>query len=182
MEYRLKIQEETIPVEINSKEANTATATIEDREYDLKYTLISENELHLLVNGKSVNVYLAKTKTGKTILLNGRTYQVQDMDNLPKGPKKKKGIDGPTTVTPPMPAVVIAVNVNAGDRVEKGQKLVVVSAMKMETTLLAPYNGMVTRVNVQASDKVMPGDILVDIDEIKDEIKDEAVSELEGGK
>jgi biotin carboxyl carrier protein len=169
MEYRLKIQEETIPVEINSNEGNTATATIENREYDLKYTLISENELHLMVNGKSVNVYLAKNKNGKTILLNGRTYQVQDMDNLPKGPKKKKGIDGPTKVTPPMPAVVIAVGVNEGDRVEKGQKVVVVSAMKMETTLVAPYNGIVTRVNVQEGDKVMPGDILVDIDEIKDD-------------
>jgi 3-methylcrotonyl-CoA carboxylase alpha subunit len=85
-----------------------------------------------------------------------------------------------------MPAVVIAVCVNEGDRIEKGQKVVVVSAMKMETTLVAPYNGMVTRVNVRENDKVMPGDILVDIDEIKDENKDEikaeAVSELEGGR
>ena len=122
-----------------------------------------------MINGKSVNVYLAKNKSGKTILLNGRTYQVQDVDNLPKGPKKKKGIDGPTKVTPPMPAVVIAVDVNEGDRVEKGQKVVVVSAMKMETTLVAPYKGMVTKVNIQEGDKVMPGDILVDIDEIKDD-------------
>jgi acetyl/propionyl-CoA carboxylase alpha subunit len=169
MEYRLKIQEKTLPVEINNNEGNSATAIIEEREYNLKYTLISENELHLMVNGKSINVYLAKNKNGKTILLNGRTYQVQDEDNLPKGPKKKKGIDGPTKVTPPMPAVVIAVNVTKGDRVEKGQKVVVVSAMKMETTLVAPYKGIVTRVNVQVSDKVMPGDILVDIDEIKDD-------------
>jgi biotin carboxyl carrier protein len=68
-----------------------------------------------------------------------------------------------------MPAVVIAVCVNEGDRVEKGQKVVVVSAMKMETTLVAPYTGIITRINVQANDKVMPGDILVNIDEIKDE-------------
>jgi biotin carboxyl carrier protein len=174
MEYRLKIQEETLPVEINSTEQNTATATIEDRVYDLKYTRISEHALHLLVNGKSVNVYLAKNKNGKTILLNGRTYPVQDMDTLPKGPKKKRGMDGPTTVTPPMPAVVIAVCVQEGDRVEKGQKVVVVSAMKMETTLVAPYNGITARINVKEGDKVMPGDILVDIDQIKDD----AVSQL----
>ncbi len=170
MEYRLKIQGETIPVEINGNEGNTATATIEDREYDLKYSKISENELHLMVNGKSVNIYLSKNKNGKTIMLNGRTYQVQDMDNLPKGAKKKKGIDGPTKVTPPMPAVVIAVGINEGDRVEKGQGVVVVSAMKMETTLVAPYDGIVTKLNAKEGDKVMPGDILVDIDEIKDEI------------
>jgi biotin carboxyl carrier protein len=169
MEYRLKIQDETIPVEINCNEHRTATATIENREYDLKYARISDNELHLLVNGKSVNVYLSQNKNGKTILLNGRTYPVQDEDKMAKGPKKKKGIDGPTKVTPPMPAVVIAVCVAAGDRVEKGQKVVVVSAMKMETALVAPYTGIVARVNVKESDKVMPGDILVDIDQIKDE-------------
>ena len=36
-----------------------------------------------------------------------------------------------------MPAVVIAVSVKEGDIVEKGQGVVVVSAMKMETTLFA---------------------------------------------
>ncbi len=170
MEYKLTIQGDTIPVEINGNEENKATAVIEERVYDLKYSLISENELHLMVNGKSVNVYVSKNQNGKTIIYNGRTYQIQDEDNISKGPKKKKGVDGPTTVTPPMPAVVIAVLVNKGDRVEKGQGVVVVSAMKMETTLLAPYNGVVTGVNVTESDKVMPGEILVDIDEIKEEI------------
>jgi len=169
MEYKLRIQDKTIPVEINSNEENRATAVIEDKSYDLKYNLISENQLHLMVNGKSVNVYVSQNKNGKTLMLNGRTYQIQDEDRIAKGPKKKKGVDGPASVTPPMPAVVIAVNVTEGEKVEKGQKVVVVSAMKMETTLSAPYNGVVTRVNVSESDKVMPGDILVDIDEIKDE-------------
>jgi biotin carboxyl carrier protein len=169
MEYKLTIQEETIPVEINSIDENRATAAIEEREYDLKYSLISENELHLMVNGKSVNVFVSKNATGKTIMLNGKTYQIQDEDTVAKGPKKKKGVDGPTTVASHIPAVVIAVSVKEGDTVKKGQGVVVVSAMKMETTLCAPYKGVVTKVNVSESDKVMPGQILVDIDEIKEE-------------
>lgn len=169
MEYKLTIKEETIPVEINTNQENQAFATIEGREYELKYSLISGNELHLMLNNKSINVYVCKNNNGKTIMLNGKTYQVQDEDNLVKGPKKKKDMDGPTIVTSHMPAVVIAVTVKKGDMVQKGQGLVIVSAMKMETTLAAPYNGVVTRVNVAESDKVMPGEILVDIDEIKDE-------------
>ncbi|MRR35573.1 hypothetical protein EG829_13030, partial [bacterium] len=51
-----------------------------------------------------------------------------------------------------------------GDTVTKGQGVVVVSAMKMETTLQAPFAGMVTRVNTAEGDKVMPGMILVDIE------------------
>lgn len=170
MEYRLTIQDETIPVEINSGEENTASAVIEDREYGLKYFRISDNELHLVVNGRSVNVYVSNGPDGKTIMFGGKSYRVQDADNISKGPKKKSGFDsGPSIVTPFMPAVVIAVNVKAGDQVEKGQGVVVVAAMKMETTLKAPYSGVVSKVNVSEGDKVMPGDILVDIEEIKAE-------------
>ena len=52
MEYKLKIKEETLSIDINRHEENTATAIIEDREYDLKYSLISENELHLMVKDR----------------------------------------------------------------------------------------------------------------------------------
>ncbi len=180
MEYKLKIQEETVSVEINSHGENKAEAIIEGREYDLKYSLISENELHLMVNGKSINAYISQTADGKTIMLNGKIYKIQDEDKIPKGPKKKKGASGPSTVTPPMPAVVIAVTVKEGDSVEKGQAVVVVSAMKMETTLCAPYKGIVSKVNVIENDKVMPGEILVDIDPVNiEEQKEETVTKLE---
>ena len=71
MEYKLKVQDNTLPIEINSINENSATAKIEDRQYDLKYAVISENERHLIVNGKSINVYVSKTNIGKTIMLNG---------------------------------------------------------------------------------------------------------------
>ena len=169
MEYKLKIQDDVLPIEVTSSDENSATAKIQDRQYDLKYAVISENELHLMVNGKSLNVYVSKNSSGKTIMLNGRIYLVQDEDNISSGPKKRRGMEGPRTITSQMPAVVICVNVKQGDRVEKGQGLVVVSAMKMETTLSAPYRGIVTQVNVTERDKVMPGQILVDIDEIREE-------------
>lgn len=170
MEYRLTIKDDTVPVEIDSSDENKAAAVVGEREYDLKYSRISDNELHLMVNGKSVNVYVSDGPEGKTIMFKGKTYQVQDADNVSKGPKKRAGFDdGPSVVTPHMPAVVIAVNIKEGDRVEKGQGVVVVAAMKMETTLNSPFSGTVTKVNVVENDKVMPGDILVDIEEEKAE-------------
>ena len=179
MEYTLKIKEESVSVDINSQEENTAKAIIKDREYDLKYSRISDNQLHLMVNGKSINAYISQTPDGKTIMLNGKVYPIQDEDKISKGPKKRKGASGPSTVTPPMPAVVIAVMIKEGDRVEKGQGVVVVSAMKMETTLCAPYKGIVAKVNIGENDKVMPGQILVDIDPVnKDAQKEEAVAKL----
>jgi 3-methylcrotonyl-CoA carboxylase alpha subunit len=62
-----------------------------------------------------------------------------------------------------MPSVVMAALVKVGDLVEKGQEVVVLSAMKMETTLRAPFRGRVIKINAHVGDKVMPGEILVDL-------------------
>ncbi len=63
-----------------------------------------------------------------------------------------------------MPAIVIAILAKPGDAVEKGQGIIVVSAMKMETTLFAPYSGKIIAINTSEGQKVNPGDILVDIE------------------
>jgi 3-methylcrotonyl-CoA carboxylase alpha subunit len=59
---------------------------------------------------------------------------------------------------------VVRILVAAGDTVEKGQGVVVVSAMKMEMTLVAPYSGTVRAVNTQVGDQVSPGEILAEIE------------------
>ena len=63
-----------------------------------------------------------------------------------------------------MPSVVECIMVAEGDLVEKGQSVIVVSAMKMETTLQAPFKGKVLKINVAQGDKVMPGQILAEIE------------------
>ena len=62
-----------------------------------------------------------------------------------------------------MPAVVVRILIQKGEQVEKGQGLVVVSAMKMETTLCAPFAGEVTAIHTSVGEKVAPGEILVEI-------------------
>ena len=65
----------------------------------------------------------------------------------------------------PMPGKVLAMNVNAGDRVTKGQALVVLEAMKMEHSLPAPRDGVIGEVTVTTGDQVADGDILVAMQE-----------------
>ena len=54
----------------------------------------------------------------------------------------------PLQCTPTTPSMVAKVLVAAGDLVERGQPVVVLSAMKMETTLVAPHAGRVAALNV----------------------------------
>jgi biotin carboxyl carrier protein len=59
---------------------------------------------------------------------------------------------------------VVAVLVAAGDAVEKGQRLIVVEAMKMQHELNAGATGKVARIAVTAGDQVSPGQLLLEIE------------------
>jgi acetyl/propionyl-CoA carboxylase alpha subunit len=61
----------------------------------------------------------------------------------------------------PMPGKVVKVEVTEGDRVDEGQALVVMEAMKMEHTLRSPYSGTVTSVQTETGDQVEAGQTLV---------------------
>jgi 3-methylcrotonyl-CoA carboxylase alpha subunit len=60
-------------------------------------------------------------------------------------------------LTAPMPGKVIALHVKAGDRVERGQAVAVMEAMKMEHTLHAPRDGEVGEMLAGVGDQVAEG-------------------------
>ncbi len=64
----------------------------------------------------------------------------------------------------PMPGRVIAVRVEPGQAVTKGQELLVVEAMKMENALRAPRDGTVKSVAARAGDMVSAGVVLVELE------------------
>jgi len=61
----------------------------------------------------------------------------------------------------PMPGKVVKVEVNEGDKVDEGQVLIVMEAMKMEHTLRSPHSGTVTSVQTATGDQVEAGQTLV---------------------
>ncbi|HEV3025914.1 MAG TPA: pyruvate carboxylase, partial [Pirellulales bacterium] len=61
----------------------------------------------------------------------------------------------------PMPGMVVNVPVRAGESVAKGQKLLTMEAMKMETTLYAERDGQIAEVLVEAGNQVESGDLVL---------------------
>ena len=67
-------------------------------------------------------------------------------------------------LTSPMPGRVIAVKVSPGQRVSRGEEVLIVEAMKMENSVRAPRDGTVRSVAVAVGDMVSPKVALVEID------------------
>ncbi|HEX5469708.1 MAG TPA: biotin carboxylase N-terminal domain-containing protein [Gaiellaceae bacterium] len=70
-----------------------------------------------------------------------------------------------SSLTAPMPGVVIRVLASEGERVLARQPLVVLEAMKMETPLVSPYEAVVSRVHVSEGERVAGGALLVELEE-----------------
>ena len=75
---------------------------------------------------------------------------------------------GDGAILSPMPGRIIAVLIEAGQTVVKGQRLLVLEAMKMEQALHAPFNGTVAELKVSEGVQVPEGTLLVRIDQDED--------------
>ena len=64
----------------------------------------------------------------------------------------------------PMPGKVIAVKKSVGDRVAKGEELLIVEAMKMENAIRAPRDARVKQIAAKVGDMVAPGAVLVELE------------------
>lgn len=64
-------------------------------------------------------------------------------------------------VTAPMPGKVIKLNVTEGQKVEKGQLLLTLEAMKMENEIFAPKSGTVQIISAKQGANVSSGDVLL---------------------
>ncbi|KAJ0055534.1 hypothetical protein NL108_005367 [Boleophthalmus pectinirostris] len=100
--------------------------------------------------------------------LNGqlRSVLVKDtvaMKEMKFHPKAQKSIKG--QVGAPMPGKVLEVKVEVGAKVEKGQPLCVLSAMKMETVVNSPMSGTVKAVHVSADSSLEGDDLILEIEE-----------------
>jgi 3-methylcrotonyl-CoA carboxylase alpha subunit len=165
MKFSLRVQEETKQVETGQTDRDqTFSVRVDEKTFGVRAGRVSHGFYHLRIDGMAVRAMVLRQGQTKEVFLNGRVYRVTDEGQV-RTRSRRAHLESAGHVTPPMPAIVVRILVKEGDLVTRGQGLIVVSAMKMETTLAAPKAGRVIRVLTTLNAKVAPGDRLVEIQE-----------------
>ena len=117
--------------------------------------------LDLIIDGARVVCEVGPGERSDSLVVGSAGWSRRVAEAPPARPGRAAGARDTGLVTPPFPATVIAIRVNEGDAVERGQTLVVISAMKMEMNLTAPKDGVVESIETETGATVAPGDELI---------------------
>ena len=99
------------------------------------------------------------------VFVEGRTYVLE----LPReGTRRRRTRAHHSSLTAPKPATVRRINVTEGNRVGRGDTLIILEAMKMELPVKAGADGTVRAVHCREGELVQPGTELIEIDEFSE--------------
>jgi biotin carboxyl carrier protein len=151
-------------------------------EIEVQLPLRGETEVPMIVNGQPVTVSVpdldAPIDQMEWLIIDGRPHEVvlepelrwirtstglhrvevRDLDARVPRPHSHDG-----RVKSPIPGRIKAVFVQIDDRVEAGEPLLILEAMKMENEIRAPRTGTVAQLNVSAGQNVTLNEVLIEI-------------------
>lgn len=132
------------------------------------------------VNGKTYEVEVEEIQSGKAVPSNETQQKasepqpsinkpVPEMERDFSKKTEKQELEVETTsgssssINAPMSGLVIDVKVKKGDRVQSGDKLLVLEAMKMENDIVSDISGIIKEVHCKKGDNVETGETLITI-------------------
>lgn len=151
-----------IEILISPINKNGFKAKLNEQEYVLRTQLI-DDQLSIELNGKNYHAIVDNKKQSLTLYTaNGQiTLERFSWNTLDAYSSTHKG-----QLTAPMPATVVAILKNIGEKVKAGDRLIVLEAMKMEHTIHAPTDGVLSDIFYSVGSQVNEGEELLSLSEI----------------
>jgi biotin carboxyl carrier protein len=115
----------------------------------------------LVIDEVATEVSVVARGDAFAVQIGGRTDRFRLLDERAmRAHRKSAGDQGDREVRAAMPGKVVTVLVEVGTKVERGQGLLVIEAMKMENEVSAPRAGTVQEIRVKPGQAVEPGELL----------------------
>jgi biotin carboxyl carrier protein len=133
--------------------------TINGNVYKVAINRIEDTIADVEVNGTPYKVEMNKPTKKQVVTIN-RPAQT----TIAPVTRPQPANSGTTALRSPLPGVIIDVMCKVGDTVKKGQKVLVLEAMKMENAINAEKDGVVKELKVNKGDSVLEGADLIIIE------------------
>lgn len=104
--------------------------------------------------------WVAASGDVRWVFLDGKAYEI----DVELEGRRRRSVQGQGSLSAPMPATVVRVDVSPGTPVHRGDTLIILEAMKMELPIRAASDGTVKSVSCKPGDLVQPGVALIDIE------------------
>ena len=163
MKFAVTIGDTTEMVEV-SGEAGQYRLTIGSEVWEVDGRLTAQGIYSLLIGGVSYVADVVDREGTCVVDVMGEAYEVLVEEQTRWIIRTRGGAAGAghgQTVRAPLPGKITHVAVRPGDRVQAGDTLVVIEAMKMENEFKAAAAGTIADVRVSVGQAVNPGDVMV---------------------
>ena len=162
MKYEVSISGKTHIVEVEQR-GDSWQAKLDAESYIADVVQAAPNTFSVLLDGRSHEICVTTSPNGTVHLhTGGFEFSAQVIDPRSWSGRRHTGAEaeGCQQVVAPMPGKIIRILAAVGEKVEAGQGLLVVEAMKMQNEIRSPKNGTVERVLAAEGQAVNAGDVL----------------------
>ena len=138
---------------------NAIQVSLGKKTYHVSAEFLNPDEILLNIDGKIHDIIINTSTTSYFVYVNGRCFHIEKKSALQiLGPKddKQQTIDVKTS----MPGRIVKVLLKKGEKVEEGQAVLILEAMKMQNEIKSPRTGRIIKIGPKASESVETGSLL----------------------
>jgi biotin carboxyl carrier protein len=165
MIYEVTIGEKTYRVEW-TRASEQWKCRLDGRELPVDIVYGQNGVLSLLLGGKSYEVKQETVGAETNVVVGHERFNASVRDPRSFRSRSRVGAaeQGVMKIKAPMPGKVVRVLAGVGTKVELGQSVIVIEAMKMQNELKAPKSGVVKKINVAEGAAVDAGQALAEVE------------------
>lgn len=136
--------------------------TINGNLYKVHINSVVDDIAEVEVNGTPYSVHMEKPAKKQIVTLKRPAQAPTTATGAPVVERPKAAGGGAAgAVKSPLPGVVLSLDCKVGDEVKRGQRILVLEAMKMENNINADHDGKIIEIKVNKGDSVLEGTDLV---------------------
>lgn len=152
--FLVEVDKKTVTVKVkNPSQKKTAIIEINGRPLQAKIDRIQRNILQVKIDGKPFEVQRQPKIPKETAV------KLKPVTAVTRKPAMSLAIEK-DTVTAPITGKIVLLKADVGEKVEKGECICILEAMKMENEIATPKAGVVKEIRICEGDIVNKGDVL----------------------